>query len=457
MKLVSKSAILLALCGCLTFTSCASVRERIPFLGNKEEGGKKAKDEGRIAILGLEDELKADEDAKNTAISVPASVNLSEWPNVGGIPTNAPQNLAGDGELSILWRSKIGVGASQTEALIAAPVISNNAIYTIDTDLVVHASSLDNGKKIWSKRLNKVNKKGFMSKVGTAVGGGIAYGEGKVFISSGFGEILALDANNGNQVWNFKTNSPVHTAPLVNNGKLYVVSVDSVLWALDANTGATLWNQSSIPETARVLSSSSSAISGETIVTPFASGELIASLIANGRKLWSEGLTRAGSGTSLSSINDIAGRPAIVGGVVYAGSQSGIVAAIDLRTGIKIWEKSIPTIQTPWVSGDLIYVVSTDSQLICLKRETGAIIWIKQLAAYENEKKRKKRITWTGPIMVAGHLVLASSTGQIGEYDPSNGNLLRAIKTKEQFLISPAYKDGTLYFYSNQGDIYALK
>lgn len=451
----SKAAIAIAILSSLTLTSCASVREKIPFLQSKDEG-KKAKDEGRIAILGLDNELKPDENAKNATIVVPAAIKLSQWNNIGGIVSSAPQNLDGDGSLSIAWHKKVGAGSAKTNGLIAPPVIANNIVYTIDGELVVHAISAQNGDKIWSKRLSKVGKKGFMAKAARAIGGGLAIENDKLFVSSGFGEILALDANNGNQIWSFKTNAPIHASPLVNNGKLYVVSVDSLLWAFDAQTGASLWNQSSLPETARVLSSPSSAISGETIVTPFASGELVASLIANGRKLWSEGLTRAGSGTSLSSINDIAGRPVIHSGVVYAGSQSGIVAAIDLRTGIKLWDKSIPTIQTPWVSGDFVYIVSVDSQLICLKRDDGAIVWMKQLAAYENEKKRKKRITWTGPVMVAGRLVLASSVGEIAEFSPQNGDVLGRIKTKEQFLITPAYKDGSLYFYSNGGDVYAL-
>lgn len=453
----SRTALIFALLGSIPLTSCASVREKIPFLQSKEEGGKKAKEEGRIAILGLDNELKPDDSAKDAKIEIPAALKLSQWNNVGGIPSSAPQNLEGDGALSILWREKVGAGAAKTNGLIAPPVIANNVIYSIDGELVIHAIDAENGRKIWNKRLSKVGKKGFMAKAARAIGGGLAIENGKLFVSSGFGEVLALDASNGNQIWSFKTNAPVHSSPLVNNGKLYVVSVDSLLWAIDAETGASLWNQSSLPETARVLSSPSSALSGETIVTPFASGELVASLVANGRKLWSEGLTRAGSGTSLSSINDIAGRPVIHSGVVYAGSQSGIVAAIDLRTGIKLWDKSIPTIQTPWVAGDFIYIVSVDSQLICLKREDGAIVWMKQLSAYENEKKRKKRITWTGPVMVAGRLVLASSLGEIAELNPLNGEFLNRIKTKEQFLITPAYKDGTLYFYSNGGDIYALK
>jgi outer membrane protein assembly factor BamB len=457
MKAISKTLVVLAACSSFAITGCASVRERVPFMHSKYENKNKAKEDGRIAVLGIDDELKVDDNAKSSAIAIPEPINLTQWHNSGGLPSNAPQNLQGDGKLSIVFKKSMGTKASKLNGIISPPIIAGDVVYTIDGAFNVRASNINNGNILWTKRFTKSGKKGLFAKAARAMGGGLAYGEDKLFLSSGFGEIIALNPKNGEVLWRAKTTAPVHSAPLYANGRVYAVAVDSVLWALDAKTGDSQWTQGSLPEPARVLSASSSAISGETVVTPFASGEVIASLVANGRKLWSEGLTRAGSGTSLSSINDIAGRPVIHGGVVYAVSQSGILAAIDLRTGTKIWDKEISSIQTPWVAGDFIYIVSSDAKVICVKREDGAIVWISQMRAFENEKKQKNRITWTGPVMVAGHLVLASSKGDIVELNPLDGAVLNKLKTNEEFLISPAYKDGVLYYFTNQAHLVALK
>lgn len=457
MRKIKISPFILAIAATFVLSSCASVREKIPFMRAKDDGGGKAEKDGRIAVLGIDNEIKVDEVTKDIQVTIPDAIDVADWHLSGGNGANDLQNLKGDGKIGFLWARKIGSTGTAANGIIAPPIIDNNVIYTIDGNFSVHANDLASGKSIWSRHFAKSGKKGWFSHSFQAMGGGLAFNNGKLFLTSGFGEILALDAKNGQTIWTLGTNSPVHSAPMVAGGKVYAVSVDSVLWAVDENTGESAWTQSSLPESARVLSSPSSAISGETIVTPFASGEIIASLVSNGRKLWSEGLTRAGSGTSLSSINDIAGRPVIHSGVVYAGSQSGIVAAIDLRTGVKIWDKEIPTIQTPWVSGDFIFVVSTDSKVYCMKREDGSVVWIKQLDAYKNEKKRKNRIMWTGPVMLAGRLVLGSTEGVILELNPQDGNVLNSFKTKANFTITPAYKDGALYFMSIDGVMVAVK
>lgn len=437
-------------------SACASLGDRFSFLKKKEQVEIK-KDNERIAILPFDHDLKIDEAASKIAINIPDAHNITDWPNIGGIPSGAPLNIKGDGSLQIAWTRSVGVGAPKKSFLIAPPIIGNGIIYTLDGAMNVHANNKANGQSIWSKSLAKREKKGFFKPTGQAIGGGIAFDDGKIFVSSGFGEILALDAQTGDIIWTKKTNGPVHSAPLASNGKVYIVTVESELLALNQADGSVHWTQSSIPEMASMLTTTSSAIFGETIITPFASGEIIASLQANGRKLWSDGLTRMAAQTSLSSINDIAGRPVIYEGVVYAVSQSGTFAAVDLRTGVRIWDKSISSIQTPWVTPDVIYCVTISGQLVAMSREKGDIIWIKQLEAYKNLKKKKNKIVWSGPIMVSSRLVIASTEGEILEIDPKSGEVLNTITTKNSLYTSPAISEGKVYYYSNDAKLLVLQ
>ncbi len=453
---IAKSLAATALIATLFFnTGCASLSERFSFLKKKEQV-EITKDKERIAVLPIDNDLKIDEAASKIAINVPNDHNITDWPNIGGVVSGTPLNLQGDGALQVVWQKGIGAAAPKKSFLIAPPIIANNVIYTIDGAMVVHANKKSDGAALWSKNLGQREKKGWFKPIGRAIAGGIAYDDGKLFVSSGFGEILALDANKGDVIWSKKTNGPVHSAPLAHNGKVFAVTVESELLALSQTDGTVQWTQSSIPEMASMLSTTSSAIYGETIVTPFASGEIIASLLANGRKLWSDGLTRMAAQTSLSSINDIAGRPVIYEGIVYAVSQSGTFAAVDLRTGIRIWEKQISSIQSPWVTPEVIYIVTTNSQLVAMTREKGEIIWIKQLDAYKNEKKKKNKIVWTGPIMVASRLVVASTEGDIQEIDAKTGEIVNKIKTKQSFFATPAISEGRVYYFTNSGQLVVL-
>ena len=53
-------------------------------------------------------------------------------------------------------------------------------------------------------------------------------------------------------------------------------------------------------------------------------------------------------------------------GRVYAVGQSGVLVAIDLRTGQRLWEVPMAGIYEPWVAGDFLYAVSIDSEAVCM-------------------------------------------------------------------------------------------
>lgn len=459
------SAALAALAGCSTITDRAQALW--PFGGNDANAVKA--DEGRISVLALEQQLSVDATLAATPVTLPAATALAAWPNPGGNPANAPQHVAGDGTLSIAYKRKIGAAPGKRGALIAPPVVADGKIYTLDADLVLHASDAATGRPVWRQATARAASRAgggasilrprslLPGGADTAIGGGVSVMDDRVFVSTGYGDVLALDASNGAQVWKTDLGIPVHAAPLAAGGRVFVTSSDSELYALDARTGEVQWTQAAIAEPARMLASPSPALLGDTLVAPFASGEIMALVAANGRRLWSEGLTRQGALTSLSAINDIAGRPVIASGAVFAASQSGLLAAVDLRTGIRLWDQPLPSIQTPWVAGDFVYAVSTSGELACFDRATGGVRWVRELQRFENPKKRKGLIAWTGPVLVGGQLVLGSSTGDVVTVNPVDGAVLGTLRTKSPMFIPPAVANGTVYFYTAKSEVLALR
>ena len=442
---------------------CASVRDRAtnlwPF-GKDRDAAAVAEDNARVSVLALEEALTKDPALESTPVTIPVAQALTSWPSPGGLLTNAPQNVAGDGPLAIVWRRKVGDGAGRRGALTAVPIVAEGRIYVLDGRSNVVAVDQATGRQVWKRSLvptGQVRGRFLRRENPSALGGGLAYGEGNIYAGTGFGNLIALNAATGADVWRMDAGSPIHAAPLSGGGRVYVTSNDSELFAVEAATGKVQWTQSAIAEPARMLSSPSPALVGETVVAPFASGEVIAYLAANGRRLWSEALTRAGTLNSLSTINDIATRPAVVNGIVYAASQSGTLAAIELRTGGRVWEKPIASIQTPLVAGAFVYAVSTTGELVALDGVSGGVKWTRQLPAYRNERKKKDLIAWTGPVMIGGRLVLASSDGRIEVVRPEDGTTILTRNAKSPIFIAPAIADGTLFFLTNEGELIAVR
>jgi outer membrane protein assembly factor BamB len=207
-------------------------------------------------------------------------------------------------------------------------------------------------------------------------------------------------------------------------------------------------------ESARILKASSPAVSGDTVVAGFASGELIALRTINGNDLWQEVLSRASRTNALSEIRDIPGRPVIYKGDVFAVSHSGVFAATDLRTGTARWSLPISGVSTPWPAGDVVYVVSKAGEVICASRESGQVYWVNDL---NKDRKKKQRALWSSPVLASNRLVIVSSTGEMVGLNPRTGALEKTLKLGSPALLSPIGVNDMLYIASDKGDLIAIR
>ena len=111
--------------------------------------------------------------------------------------------------------------------------------------------------------------------------------------------------------------------------------------------GRELWTHSGIVETANLLGGAAPAVDSGIVVSPYSSGELVAMRVETGRVLWSDSLTAVRRTDVVSSLAHIRGRPIIDRGRVIAISHGGAMAAVDLRSGQRLWEKDIGGQESP--------------------------------------------------------------------------------------------------------------
>ena len=436
--------------------SACSTAQRIgdavwPF-GGDDSAPETAPQDGRVSILTFEQQLIADPALASRAIVTPPAMAVVNWSQPGGEADNSPANAAGEASLQLAWRADLGAGSDDQVSLAAPPVISEGVLFFLDAETRVHAVDATNGRERWSERLRPHD-----SEDRHASGGGVAAIGGRVFVTTGFGFAAALDAANGSEIWRFEGRTPFLTAPTVAGGRVYATTSDSELMALDVGTGEVQWTFQAVAESARILSASSVAASEDTVIAPFASGELTALLAANGRRVWTDSLSRTGRLTSLSAINDIAGRPVVDQGVVYAASHSGVLAAIDIRTGQRVWSRAFASTQTPWIAGDVLYAVSVDGELAAFDRATGGVFWVRQLRRYRDEEERSGRVSWAGPIMVGGKLVLANSVGDVVAVAPQNGTVTATADAGNPVFIPPVTAAGSIYLVTDEARLVVLR
>jgi outer membrane protein assembly factor BamB len=287
-----------------------------------------------------------------------------------------------------------------------------------------------------------------------AWGGGLAFADGKIIATSGFREVAALDAGSGRLMWRTATEAPMHAAPTVSGGRVFAEDVNDELFAFDEGSGAQLWTYQALAEPARIIAASSPAVENETLVSSFASGEVVALRAANGNELWNASLSRANRTNALSEIRDIPGRPVIYKSDVYAVSHSDVFAAVDLRTGQVRWTLPVSAITTPWPVGDVVYVIDDSGQVICVSRESGQVYWIHDLNA---GAKKKQRGFWSTPILASNRLITVSSKGEAVALNPKTGAVDRTLRLGADAMIGPIAVNGTVYVVSESAQLIAIR
>src|SRR3546814_13964663 len=131
----------------------------------------------------------------------------------------------------------------------------------------------------------------------TAFGGGVSYGNGRVFATTGWGKVVALDAASGSEVWRTSLNAPLRGAPAVEGDRVVVITQDNQIATLSATDGSTLWESAGTIETSRLLGAATPAIALDTVVAGYSSGELVAMRLENGRPVWQDTVARTGDAT----------------------------------------------------------------------------------------------------------------------------------------------------------------
>lgn len=394
------------ICGvAATMASCGTVSRNLPFgLGGKKDAGSTASEGQRISVLEFEQQLAPSAALSGRDFFLPGPQAVTAWTQPGGTTENLVEHVIAAPNFQIAWKRSIGSGSAHVGNVMAPIVAADGKIFVLDGESTVSAVSADTGEVLW-----KTNVKDSERDRNGGFGGGVAVGNGKVYVSSGYRSMSALDANTGAKVWTQNVDAPIHGAPTVAGNRVYVVDVDSQLFAFDATTGAQDWTYRGIGEPAHVMRASSPAVSGNTVVAPFASGQLVALSALNGQAVWEETLSRTSRTSALSEVRDIAGRPVISRAMVYGVSHSGVLSATDLRSGQPKWQLPVVGVNAPLPVGDVVYVVSKSGELITVNRDTGQVYWTRQLNEGRARKEGgfltigRRTITpqWSGPLLAS--------------------------------------------------------
>jgi outer membrane protein assembly factor BamB len=417
----------------------------------------------RISVLAMERQLRPSLEATDNRIILPQPLDTPAWPGAGGFSHHAMHHLVMADAPKKIWETGIGEGTGLRNHIFAEPIVADGKIFTMDSDGEISAIDAATGKRLWREKTAPKSKQqnfGFLpwkSPPSRFLGGALSVDGGKLFATTGAAEVVAFDASNGKELWRTPVETPIRAAPTVNGGRVFIITIENQVVALAANDGRKLWSYSGASTPTVILGGTAPAVDGGVVVAALTTGELVALRTDSGTQLWLENVVATRRTEAAASLPDIAARPVIDKGRVYAVGQSGVMVAIDLRTGSRLWEVPIAGINEPWVAGDFLYAVSVDSEAICVDARTGRIVWVTQLPGFANEKRKKGRIVWAGPALASDRLILVGSNGEALSLSPYSGVVLGKVELDSSASLVPVFANSTMYVLDDDGQLAAYR
>ncbi|MEM8732501.1 MAG: PQQ-binding-like beta-propeller repeat protein [Pseudomonadota bacterium] len=386
-------------------------------------------------------------------ISLPAVQANTEWTQGIGSPSFRVAHPALSAAPQLIWSAKIGAGDSRRQRITADPVVAGGLIYTLDAEALVTATSTS-GETVWSRDVTPSR-----DDAGAATGGGLSYKDGRLFVSLGYGSLVALDAATGTELWRQNLEGTGSGQPTAFGDLVYLTSGDDTGWALRAEDGRIEWQLSASPDVNNVLGAPAPAVADDLAVFAFGSGEIQAVFRRGGLRRWDASALGQRFARALGSVGDVTGAPVIAGNRVYVGNQSGRIVALNFGSGAREWTAREGAIGPVVPAGDSIFVVSELGEVLRIDASDGTRVWGTQMPNFvkDRPKRRSEVFAHHGPILAGGRIHVASNDGLLRSFDPESGALVNTVDIPGGATSAPVVAGGVLYVVSTNGQLHAFR
>lgn len=399
----------------------------------------------------------AEQDAEDNAnesraVRLPAPSVLGSWTQVAANAQNNAPHVAFSAAPEVVFNVKIGQGNSRKYRITAEPVVADGRVFVMDSQQTLVALTTG-GERLWSADLTPPGER-----AGQATGGGIAYANGMIYATTGYGELVAVQVATGQVAWRQDLGAPGSGAPTVSGNTVYVINTSNVGFAINATNGRVLWQLPGTPRSPGVAGSTAPAVTGNTVVMPFSLTSLVGVNTSTGDPTWVVPVKGVRSGKAYNIQSELTGAPVVAGSTIYAGTVGGAAVAVSTN-GQQRWSVLEGAVGPMVVAGGSLFMVGDDLELVRLDAKTGERIWGVPLPGYSNKNVRRFKAVHPsyGPTLAGGRLWVASGDGVLRAFDPADGSLVNAVELPAGAASRPVIVGGIAYIVTDKGSLVALR
>ena len=333
-----------------------------------------------------------------------------------------------------LW--SVNVGNGQGDGLYKLqPEMSSGTIYVASAEGEVKAVSKDGGRTLWRAKLKR------------PLSGGVGRHDDALFVGGPDGEVLRLDASNGEIVWEATVSGEVLAAPQGNGRVVIVQTYDGRLYGFDHDSGERLWRYDSNVPVLTIRGTSTPILANGVAYAGFANGRVTAFDANDGSVRWEARVAIPEGRSEIERIVDVDGAMAILGSELYVASYQGRVAALDIRTGRKIWQRNVSSFNGVSQGFGNVYLSEESGSITAFLRNGQGIRWEQTALAWRGLSK---------PVPVSSYLAVVDYQGYLHLISQVDGEFVGRLRPDSSGVRADMVAEGSvLYVYSNDGKLIA--
>jgi outer membrane protein assembly factor BamB len=401
----------------------------------------------RYDVLATETALKPDDSAKEIPVDVPEQQANDSWISINQVMITPHPGITG---LENSSSAAIGEGNTFKQGQAPSPIMAEGTVYAMDAMGVVSAHDANDIDTIrW------VSSAGMEEDEPEILGGGLAYDNGTIYGTTGFGKLFALHAKTGKMQWETTVGAPVRGAPAIAEGFVVVLTADNQTLAFNIENGAPLWEHRGIRETAGFFSRTSPVISEGVVVSAYSSGEVVALRLNSGNVIWADSVSSPVKTRAAAAFSGIDADPLVQDGVVYVVSAGGVMMANALLNGRPLWGQKIAAHQTPWAAGNVLFVLTDEHEVAALFKRDGTVRWVSSLK--QTDRGRDITPKLFGPLLAGNAVVVVDNDGSFIAFSPRTGKKLRVLDIPDGVATAPIVANGVLYVITDDATLHAFK
>ncbi len=333
-----------------------------------------------------------------------------------------------------LWKSNIGADAEFLRVALR-PMGDGNRIYAASVNGNVVALDPESGKQVWRNKLG----------IGLSSGPGV--GEGLVVVVSADGYVVALAADDGAERWRAYISGESLATPLVYEEWVVVQAVDNKLTALSVFDGSERWSIEQSTPALTMRGSTSPMQVGQTVVTGFDNGRVMAINLSSGDVEWDSMLAPPSGRSDLDRLSDIDGDIAVVGQDIYASGYQGRIASLAAESGQVLWARELSTYEGVSADWNNVYSTLDNGELVALNRNSGTEIW-RQNALLRREP--------TVPVSFRTTVAVGDLEGYLHFFSNVDGEPVARVRAGKSAIVStPVVMADRLFVQSDDGSVSA--